>query len=320
MSTNTNIETFKSATSQSAYLIPRRVTIETVFACNASCIMCPIDLPSKRIKGTMKQALFEKIIDSLVPHNDQIEMMDLFGLGEPLLDKKIFDRIKYVKDKGFRNIAISTNADLMDEGKQDKLLASGIDTLIFSIDGFKKRTHEAIRVNLDYDKVLENCLSIINKRDELDSATKFVIRFIRQDSNREEWLPFKEFWTSKLQGDKGDLIVAYNVHTFGGSHSSKDGLIGSEGRVEEIERKPCDLIFDILYILADGTVPLCNEDWLDADYRFGNCNDTDPIEIFNAGKFHKVRERHACGEKAKMKICGDCTLHYSMATREVITL
>ena len=315
-----NIEAFKNATPQSVKLIPRRVTIETVFACNASCIMCPIDLPSKRTKGTMTQELFEKIIDSLVPYKSQVEMMDLFGLGEPLLDKKIFERIKYVKDKGFRNVAISTNADLMGEDEQDKLLASGIDTLIFSIDGFEKETHETIRVGLDYEKLLKNCLSIIKKRDELDHPTKFVVRFIRQESNYEEWPPFKEFWTSKLQGKKGDLIIAYDVHTFGGNHESKDGLIGNNGRIDKIERKPCDLIFDILYILADGTVPLCNEDWLDANYRFGNCNETDPVEIFNHRSFQKIREKHACGEKAKIKICGDCTLHYSLDSREILTL
>ena len=70
----------------------------------------------------MPEKMFENIIDSLEPYKQKIEKVDLFGLGEPLLDKFIFDRIKYVKKRGFRNVAISTNADLLDENKQDLLL------------------------------------------------------------------------------------------------------------------------------------------------------------------------------------------------------
>ncbi len=83
----------------------------------------------------MPEKMFRDIIDSLEPYKQGIEKVDLFGLGEPLLDKFIFDRIKYVKKKGFKNIAISTNADLLDKKKQDLLLETEIETVIFSIDG-----------------------------------------------------------------------------------------------------------------------------------------------------------------------------------------
>jgi len=126
-------------------LIPKRLTIETVFGCNASCTMCVIDLPTKRKKGIMPLEMSKYILDELASHKNQIEMLDLFSLGEPLLDPYIFQRIKYAKEKGFRNIAISTNADLLDKEKQKKLLETGIDTVLFSIDGVKKETHENIR-------------------------------------------------------------------------------------------------------------------------------------------------------------------------------
>ncbi len=66
-------------------LIPKRVTIETIFGCNAKCLMCPINSPTKRKKGIMPIGMFEDIIGSLTPYNDHFEMMDLFGLGEPKL-------------------------------------------------------------------------------------------------------------------------------------------------------------------------------------------------------------------------------------------
>ena len=59
--------------------------------------MCVIDMPTNRKKGIMKMDLFKKIIDDLSPYGDRIEQVDLFGLGEPLLDKHIVERIKYLK-------------------------------------------------------------------------------------------------------------------------------------------------------------------------------------------------------------------------------
>ena len=125
-------------------IIPKRVTIETIYGCNATCIMCPISLPSKRKKGKMDMELFKKILNDLEPYRDKIEMMDFFGLGEPLLDPLIFKRIRIAKDMGFRGLGISTNADLLNKDKQENLLKSGVNNVIFSIDGFKKQTHESL--------------------------------------------------------------------------------------------------------------------------------------------------------------------------------
>ena len=121
-------------------MIPKVLQIETIFGCNANCVMCPINAPTKRKKGVMDIAMSKYILDELSPYVDEIEQLNFFFLGEPLLDPFIYERIKYAKKKGFRNIGISTNADLLDRPRQIKLLESKIDTIIFSIDGIKKET------------------------------------------------------------------------------------------------------------------------------------------------------------------------------------
>lgn len=78
------------------------------------------------------------------------------------------------------------------------------------------------------------------------------------------------------------------------------------------------MVFDILYILSDGTVPLCSEDWHNAKYSFGNIKDASPIEIFNCEKFNKIREIHKAGNKKRIDICKECTLLYSLATKEIV--
>ena len=295
-------------------LVPRRVTIETIYGCNFHCPMCPIDLPSKRKKGLMKWELYKKIIDDLTSYKDDIEMMDLFSLGEPLLDKFLFERIRYAKAVGFRNVGISTNASLLNPQKQRLLLESGVDHVIFSIDGVTKETYEKIRVGGIFEIDIKNCLETIAMRDSDGYPARFLVRFIRQDKNRHEVGAFLKFWRDQIDKSKGDAISIYDAHTFGGTTGIKDDLVS--GRDESIEKASCFIIFDILYILADGRVPLCNEDWLNGDYNFGNAANNHPIDIFNSPRFQEIRALHNRGEKTCMQICKDCTVLYSETTKQ----
>jgi MoaA/NifB/PqqE/SkfB family radical SAM enzyme len=248
-------------------LIPKRLTLETVFGCNSNCIMCVINLPTKRKKGIMPVWMSKYVLDECAKYVDQIRQLDFFGLGEPFLDPYLFERIKYAKEKGFKNIGISTNADLLDEDKQKKLLESGIDTVLFSIDGAKKETHEAIRRGTNFERVVRNFQGIIKMRDEGNYKTRFVLRFIRQDINKNEWEDFKKFWEPKLSKEKKDMMIIYDMHTWGGEKFSKDKILNNQTRDPEIEKKPCHRLNELLIVLADGSVPLCNEDELHAKFQ-----------------------------------------------------
>ena len=74
-------------------LIPKRIQFETFYGCNARCTMCAISKPATRPISEMDMNMFKEIVDSLEPYKDDIEKVDLFGLGEPLMDKLLFDRI-----------------------------------------------------------------------------------------------------------------------------------------------------------------------------------------------------------------------------------
>jgi len=280
--------------------------------------MCPITLPAVRKQEIMPMEMFQKIIDSIEPYQENIQMMDLFGLSEPFLDPHIFDRVQYVKEKGFQNVGISTNAHLLNKTNQKRILDSGIDNMILSIDGATKTTHESIRKRTNFDRVVANCESLIKMRNDGNYNTKFVVRFIRQNSNKHEWEAYKEFWKSRIMRDKGDFITLFDAHTHGGEVFTQEGHLEERFRDPVIDKKACYLIFDVLYILADGTVPLCSEDWYKASYNFGNINNQSPIEIFNNSKFNKIRKLHTAGKKTQLAKCRDCTVHYSVVTKEVV--
>jgi len=314
-----NMLTYENNQDVATQLVPSRMTIETVFGCNADCVMCVVHQPSRRKKGIMSMELFRKIIDDMAPYAPQIEMLDLFCLGEPLLDRHLFERMSYARENGFRNMAISTNAQLLTADKQKQLLESGIETVIFSLDGIKKETHEGIRRNLNYDTVIENCLNMIKMRTEGNYKTRFVVRFIRQAANWNEWDDYKTFWQQHIDPEQHDLLIRYDAHTWGGQLMTKDVRFSEQEneRSPEVEAMACYQIFDILYILADGSVPMCSEDWLHPIHNYGNANDQHPLDIYNSKKFNNTRNVHLKGTKNCIQHCSECTMLYSRTTRKI---
>lgn len=280
--------------------------------------MCPIDMASPRKKGVMPVALSDKIFEELAPYAEWIEKVDLFGLGEPLLDPHLLSRIHKAKSLGFKNLAISTNAELLNEEKRTGLLESGIETIIFSIDGIRAATHEGIRRKLHFPKLMANCAAMIRERDAGNFRTRFVVRFIRQDANRNEWDEYVEYWSKLLSGDRRDLLIRYDAHSWSGSLSSKDQHLHTLARDPYLEMKPCWHVFEHLVILVDGTVPLCSEDWHKATVNFGNITSDTLLGIFNNKKFEAVRKLHSSCEKNKIGLCSECTVHYSTPSKLVI--
>lgn len=295
-----------------ARLIPSIIQIEPIFGCNADCIMCVVNKPTKRQKGAMPMDLFRKVVDDLVPYRDQIVQVDLFGLGEPLLDKNVFERIRYTKEKGLKGIGISTNADLMNDAMQKELLESGVDTVILSIDSLQKDIHEKIRVNTTFETVIQNTNDLIKKRNEGNYKTKLVFRFISQPLNEGGWEEFKSYWDERIDRSRGDQINSYNVHSWVGEADVETGE--KQLSIEELE---CYQVFDRVFILADGTMSMCSCDLHHPYVPIGNVKEMNLIDLYNSDKMREIRDTHVAGKKNTIDTCSKCVMLYSKEKKEV---
>lgn len=137
---------------------PIRIDIEPTIKCNINCIFC--QSPSlKRNKQDINLAEFKKILDSM-PSSIKI---DIQGMGEPLLNNEIFDMIKYAKHKK-KFVTITTNGTLLTEEVSKKIIDSGLDRLIISLDSADKKSYEKVRKGASYDKVITNISNFIRIR------------------------------------------------------------------------------------------------------------------------------------------------------------
>src|SRR5262245_50376952 len=116
---------------------PRRISIQTQAGCNAKCVFCPSpDVTGKLPMGTMDWELFEKIVDECAEH--EMERINPFGQNEPLLDRRIADRVAYIKRKcGDRvtTLIISNGARLTEKLMED-FIDAGLDRLRISLQVF----------------------------------------------------------------------------------------------------------------------------------------------------------------------------------------
>lgn len=72
------------------------ISIETTNSCNAECSFCPYTIMERK-KKVMDDATFDLLVQRLKDEGIQPYAFSLNGTGEPLIDKKIFSRIRRLK-------------------------------------------------------------------------------------------------------------------------------------------------------------------------------------------------------------------------------
>ena len=107
---------------------PRQVQLEVTNRCNLDCPMCPREVMDIELEH-MEWDTFRTVVDKL--HGD--EDITLTGWGEPFLHPRIFDMIRYCKDRG-HTVRITSNGLFPKPEIADAIVASGLDALTFSID------------------------------------------------------------------------------------------------------------------------------------------------------------------------------------------
>ena len=279
--------------------IPSHIQIETVAGiCNLKCIMCPIKKSIR--KEIMSNSFFEKIVKRLLPIKNDIKIFTLLGLGETLIDSGLPEKIKIVKKYGFPEIGVFSNGMALNTKLSIKLLNSELDVLILSIDGFSKEAQESIRVGSNLDTIIKNVFEFIEQREKLNSKTRIIIRFTKQEKNEKEWEAFLNFWSIKLK--KGDAIFRYDIHNAGHVVENKVD--------KSITNLKCSEVYNRMIIFSDGNVGLCCADQF-GHYNIGNILEKNPIELYNHPLFIQYREEMDKGNILNLELCKDCTVMYS---------
>jgi len=264
---------------------PNTVQIETTNACNSKCIICPHKTMNRKIV-TMEDDLFKKIINECAKH--KCKSVHLHNFGEPLLDKKIFRRIKYAKEIGLPRVKIFSNGSLLTKEFAEGLVVSGLDEIKISFDGANRSEFEKIRYPLKFDKVVNNIKQLVKIRDQVGSSMKIKIACSS---------------TSDQSQTMTSLENCVDEFSFGKIHNWGDTEVTPRERSSI--RKPCSRVWRTFTVLSNGESALCCLDY-DGKVLLGNLHNSSISTIWKNEQYKVQRKLHSCSDQNKISICANC--------------
>ena len=226
---------------------PRFLKIETTNFCNAQCLYCPQNV-MKRKKGMMQDYLFKKIVTECVEWG--IKEIHLCNFGEPLLDKKLSEKIKYIKkrDASIKTV-VFTNGSLLNKKTSTELMSAGVDKITMSFDGYSPEYFEKYRTPLKYDVVFNNVKELIKTKKELNSEIQLILNAVYSSDSvsQKEVESFKKYWENEPV-----MINLQKLHDW-------HGYVPNEKY--NYKNIVCRDIFEYMTINWDGSVVPCCLDY-----------------------------------------------------------
>ena len=269
-----------------APILPEIVQIESTNICNAKCVFCPRDEMHRR-QGVMSFDLFKKIVDECAELG--ITHVRVHNYGEPFIDRRLVEKVRYAKGKGIQEVGMISNGSLITEEVARGMIEAGLDAINISVDAGGREVFESTRIGLKYDKVIDNVERLVRLRAELGRRRpKLILSFVRQNNSADEQA-FIEHW--KAIADK---IHITDLHNWAGTLNRESDV-----------NYPCYRPWLTFTVLWDGRVSLCCADF-DGRTVLGDLNSSTIQEVWNAEPYRNVRRMHL--ESGGPDICRSCDL------------
>lgn len=271
--------------------LPVEYIVETTAKCNLYCPMCPRET-HEQPKEDMPDAIFERLVRDARTTG---EHMMLIGLGEPFLDRKIFDRIAFCEQHGVSTL-LSTNGTLLDDKTIDRILDSTLAHITLSFDGSTKESFEYYRKGAKFEKVRDNFVRLCTRKHERGSKVQTVVQMVRMERNWNEVAEFERFWRAvpgvdlvRIKSDETNVLQP------SAAHAASDW------------KHPCHYLWrGPMYIKHNGDVYPCCQSYMLDGKPVGRIGDEPLSEIVNSGHMRELRRLHIAGRAGEIDMCARC--------------
>jgi MoaA/NifB/PqqE/SkfB family radical SAM enzyme len=140
--------------------------------------------------ANMEVDLFKRIIDDSFPY---LRYLSLDGPGETTMNPEAFSMIRYARSKGIR-VMFSTNCTLLDGAMTDDIIGSGVDLIIFSVNGATADVYEAVHGRACFDQVIANIHGFLKQKRRRQARILVVLQMIILDETRPQVSAFYRRW------------------------------------------------------------------------------------------------------------------------------
>jgi MoaA/NifB/PqqE/SkfB family radical SAM enzyme len=276
-----------------------KIQIQTVSTCNAGCTMCGWTYTRHtQPQGRMTNAIFERVVDQLPGRG--VERTSLFMENEPLLDRELPERTRYLKQRVPETRAvIFTNGLLLDEPRVLALHDAGMDEIVISVIGFEREAYEKHMVGLDFERVMQNLETVgdLMRAGRLEHSDIKVVSLDIPDAlaGMEQFMARTGFTPYvKPVTNRAGLI-----------DTEPYGVPSPQGRTAQACQRP----FVKAYVLYNGDMVLCNCDW-ERTTIIGNVMEKPLVELWLSQTLMEIRRHHLEGALPQGSLCAKCDYPY----------
>ncbi|HYL35567.1 MAG TPA: radical SAM protein [Bryobacteraceae bacterium] len=271
--------------------LPVEYIVETTAKCNLYCPMCPRE-NHKQPKEDMADEIFTRLVQE---SGASAEHMMLIGLGEPFMDRKIFDRIEYCARHNISTL-LSTNGTFLDEKTCARLLDTPLEHITLSFDGATKESYEYYRKGASFEKVRANFVRFARMKHERRAKIHVVVQMIRMQRNAGEVNDFVRFWNAVPGIDEVRI------------KEDETNLLQPEARhPAEDWRYPCHYLWrGPVYVKQNGDAWPCCQSYMMDGAPIGNIASRPLAEIWHSDEMRRMRALHAAGRANEIDVCARC--------------
>jgi len=301
--------------------LPRSLYLETTNRCDSKCQTCirtfetlepPADLTLERVQAIVAQF---PVLDRVVLH----------GIGEPLLNREIFDIVAFLKTR-VASMLFNSDAISLTPARMRRLVDTGLDEYRVSMDAATAATYRRLRGVDRFERVTGNVARLIDLQRELQRTTPRVsLWFTATRANVEELPAFVQLAAdlgvgevyvqrlvfnglglateaNALHGqlralERARLAEAEALATRHGIAMRASGLTSPLASLQASdETRPwagCQRPWTLAYVTANGNVlPCCISPWVARDYAglvLGNAFTERFEEIWDGARYQKFR-------------------------------
>ena len=297
--------------------LPTHLQVEPTNCCNLKCALCAVTTGMKRPSGQMDPELFKRIIDET---GDYLFLIILWNWGEPFVNPYIYEMIAYARERGIK-IMSSSNGHLFAQTEHaKKVVESGLDTLIFAMDGITQESYERYRCGGRLETVLDGIRAVVAQKRALGSLTPLVnLRFIVMKDNEHE-IPQVEDLARSLGVDVLTFKTLNPSFEYGVTLDQDNEFIPKDRRYRRyryderdhrrvrVKNNPCKNLWNCAVIHWSGVICPCSFD-PDERYKLGDLR-TDTLRNNWSGEpYRRMRSRFRRNWE-EISFCRDCSYAY----------
>ena len=247
--------------------------------------------------------LYKKIIDDICEFEKPIKVLRLYKDGEPLINPKFTDMIRYAKEKKCaERIDTTTNVSLLTPQKSIEMIEAGLDRINISVEGVRKEQYlEFSKYPIDFNKLVGNIGFLYKNRKNCEIIIKINGDILSEEDKKR----FYEIFGDIADGVYIEHIMScwpeFGLKQRGVEINQEFGIYGQ--KIKEVQ--VCPYVFYSFSINSDGSASACFLDW-SRKLIVGDAKKESVKDIWKGEKLFNLQKMFLEKKRKEHSVCKDC--------------